>query len=66
MKYESIGSGSTNGTQPQANMSYSPLPMIVVSWLSSATFLVVAMPISLQPTVTNSEISGPVSPSERT
>ena len=40
--------------------------MIVVSWLSSATFLVVAIPISFSQPVTNSPISGPVSPSERT
>ena len=40
--------------------------MIVVSWLSSSTFSVVAMPISFSQPVKNSAIAGPVSPSERT
>ena len=46
-------------------MSYSPLPMTVVSWLSSATFTVVAIPISSSQPFMNSAISAPVSPSER-
>ena len=60
VKYDSIGSGSTNGVQPQTNMSYSPETMASFSWVSSNTSTVVAMPMSSSQPVTNSRIAAAV------
>ena len=65
VKFDSIGSGSTNGVHPHSNMSYSPRTWASNSCELSITSTTREMPICSMNPIMNSRIAEEACPSER-